>query len=66
MFLGARARVQVFFVKKLCFSVFLLNSIERKDSRFISGEWFRLVVPVSLPFRIKIYGEVVSCLYEPM
>ena len=39
-----------FFVKKLCFSVFLLNSIERKDSRFISGELFHLMVPVSFPF----------------
>ena len=30
-----------FFVKKICFSVFVLNSLEDKDSRFISGEHFR-------------------------
>ena len=43
-----------FFVKKVCFSVFVLNSIEDKDSRFISGEQFHLMVPVSFPFRLQI------------
>ena len=38
-----------FFVKKLCFSVFVLNSIKEKDSRFISGVQFYLMVPVSFP-----------------
>ena len=46
--------ISSFFVTKLCFSVFLLNSIEDKDSRFISGQQFRLVIPVSLPLKIHI------------
>ena len=41
------------FVKKLCFSVFVLNSIEDKDSRFISGVQFNLMVPVSFPLRLQ-------------
>ena len=53
MFLGVRPTFQVFFVKKMFFSVFLLNSTD-KDSRFISGEQFHLMVPVSFPFRIQI------------
>ena len=40
MFLGARARFQVFLLK-VCFSVFVLNSVEDKDSRFISGFKFK-------------------------
>ena len=43
-----------FFVKKLCFSVLVLNSIEVKDSRLISGEQFHLMVAVSFLFRIQI------------
>ena len=43
-----------FFVKKLCFTVFVLNSIEVKDSKFISGEQFHLMVSLSFLFRIKI------------
>ena len=30
------------------------NSIEDKDSRFISGEKFHLMVSVSFPFRLQI------------
>ena len=53
--LGARVRFQAFFFwKKLCFSVFLLKSIEDKGSRFISGEQFHLMVLVSFLFRIQI------------
>ena len=44
MFLGVRARFQVFFVKKLCFSVLELNSTEVNGSRFISGKQFHLKV----------------------
>ena len=40
MFLGTRARFQVFLLK-VCFSVFVLNSVEDKDSRFISGFKFK-------------------------
>ena len=40
MFLGARARFQVFLLK-VCFSVFVLNSVEDKDSRFIGGFKFK-------------------------
>ena len=40
MFLGAPARFQVFLLKN-CFSVFVLNSVEDKDSRFISGFKFK-------------------------
>ena len=43
-----------FFVKKVCFSVFVLNSVEEKDSRFISGEQFDLMVPVSFPFILRV------------
>ena len=46
-----------FFVKKLCFSFFLLISIAGKDSRFNSGQ-FHLMVPVSFPFSIQIWGTV--------
>ena len=35
---------------QICF--FLLDSIEDKDSRFISDEQFHLMVSVSLPTRI--------------
>ena len=48
--LGVRSTFQVF----LCFGVFVLNSIEVKDSRIISGEQFHLMVSVSFPFRIQI------------
>ena len=53
MFLGARARFQVFF-KKVCFVVFVLNSIEDRDSTSISGEQFHLMVPISFLVRIQI------------
>ena len=42
------------FVKKLCFSVFVSNSIEDRDSTSISGQQFHLMVPVSFPFRLQI------------
>ena len=54
VFLGARARFQAFFVKKLCFSVLVLNSIKAKDSKFISGEQFHLIVPASFPSRLRV------------
>ena len=38
VFLGACVIFQTFLFKKVCFSVLLLNSIEVKGSRFISGE----------------------------
>ena len=49
---------QVFLLKKICFSVFLLNGIADKDSRFNSGVQFHLMVPLSFPFRIQIWGTV--------
>ena len=49
-----KCQVSSFFVEKLCFSVFVLNSIEDKDCRFVSREQFHLMVPVSFPFRIQI------------
>ena len=60
--LGVRVRFLVFFVKESCFSVFLLNSNEYKDSRFIKAERFHLMVFVSFLTRIQFEGEVVSCL----
>ena len=53
VFLGARARFQVFLLKN-CFSALALNSIEVNDSRFISGKQFHLIVTVSFLFRIQI------------
>ena len=49
-----RVLIQVFFVKKLSFRIFCLNSIEDKDPRFISSEQFHLMVPVSFLVRIQI------------
>ena len=46
--------ISSFFVKKVCFSVFVLNSVEDKGPRFISGKKFHLMVTVSFPFRIQI------------
>ena len=46
--------ISSFFAKKICFSVFLLNGIADKDSRFNSGVQFHLMVPLSFPFRIQI------------
>ena len=40
------------FVKKVCFSVLVLNSIEVKDSRFINAEQCHLMVAISFLFRI--------------
>ena len=54
MFLVAHARFQVFCVKKLCFSVLVLNSIRVKYSRFIRGEQVQLLDLVSFLFRIEI------------
>ena len=53
MFIGARARFQAFLLKN-CFSAFVLDSIEDKDSSFISGKQFHLMVPVSFQFRLQI------------
>ena len=50
MFLGARARFQASLGKKLCFSVLVLNRIKVKDSRFIIGEQFHLLLLVSFLF----------------
>ena len=33
--------ISIFFVKKVCFNVFVLNGVEDKDSRFISGFKFK-------------------------
>ena len=44
----------IFFFKKVCFSVFVSNSVEDKGPRFISGKKFHLMVTVSFPFRIQI------------
>ena len=52
------------FVKKLSFSFFVLNSIEDKDSRFISGVQFHLMAPVSFPLRLQTWGAVVSCFWD--
>ena len=54
MFLGFVRDFRVFCQKKLCFRLFVLNSIEGKDSKFISGEEVYLMVPVSSPFSIQI------------
>ena len=57
MFLGDHAIFQVFLLKKLRFHVvffLLLNSIEDKDSTFISSEQFHLMAPVSFLVRIQI------------
>ena len=43
-----------FFVKKGWFSVLVLNSVEVKDSGFISGEQCHLMVAISFLFRIQI------------
>ena len=51
---------QVFLLKRICFSVFLLNSIEDKDSRFNSAVQFHLMALASFPFRIQISGTVFS------
>ena len=50
--------ISSFFVKKLYFSVFLLNSIANKDSRLNGGIQFHLIVPVSFPFRTQIWVTV--------
>ena len=60
MFLRARGRFQVFSLKNHVLMCFSLNSIEDKYSRFISGEQFHLMFPVSFPFRIQISGRVLS------
>ena len=44
--------ISSFFVKKLCFSVFLLNSIANKDSRLNSGVQFHLMVPSQMYERV--------------
>ena len=54
VFLIAHARFQVFCVKKLCFSVLVLNSIRVKYSTLISGEQVQLLDSVSFLFRIEI------------
>ena len=55
MFLGARARFQVFLLKKLCFSVLVLNSTEGNDSRFSRDKQFHFLVPIlfCLEFKFK-------------
>ena len=65
MFLGAHARFQVSLLKKLCFSAFVLNSIEVKDFRFIIGVQFHLMVPVSFLFCLELkFKEKSFCVYR--
>ena len=74
LFLGARARFQVFFVKKVCFVVFVLNSVEDKDSRFIislkfkeksfrvyRGQWDILII---LPKKSVFFWFSLFTIYE--
>ena len=53
MFFEAHGIFQVFPLKIYVLVHFSLNSIEDKY-RFISGEQFYLMVPLSFPFRIQI------------
>ena len=52
--LGARRIFQVSLSKNYVLLSFLLNSIEDKHCRFIGGEQFRSMVPVSFSSRIQI------------
>ena len=58
MFLGGPYEISRFSVKKVCFSVFLLNSTEDRDSKFNSGEQFHLMVPVSFPLKFKFKEQL--------